>query len=143
LPIKQLVNTPQNIRTIYRETIDALNSGSLILCSGGIRAIVEGVCNDKGITKGTVINGAGKSIVSKNLNGKIEGLHTAGYLTPENAAILHELRFLGNEALHSLSAPSHEELKIAINIVEQTLDNIYELQHKARMLKIEKSKRKA
>ena len=141
LPIKQLANTPQNIKGIYRETIDAINNGSNILCSGGIRAIIEEICNDKGIDRGEIIKDDGTKRTSKNLDGKIEGLASNGFLTNDNAEILHDLRFLGNEALHASSAPSQEELKLAINIIEHTLDNIYELHFKAKRLKAEKTKR--
>jgi len=135
IPIKQLANTPPNIKKIYRETVDAINADANILGSAGIRSIIEGVCMDKGITQGEVVSGSGKSKISKSLDGKIEGLASNGLLTNENASILHELRFLGNQALHELSAPSKEELKLAINIIENVLDNIYELSHKAKKLK--------
>lgn len=141
LPIKRLANTPQNIKGIYRETIDAINNGSNILCSGGIRAIIEGICIDKGIDKGEITKADGTKRISRNLDGKIEGLASNGLLTIDNAKILHDLRFLGNEALHALSSPSQAELKLAINIIEHTLDNIYELHYKAKRLKAEKTKR--
>ena len=142
LSIRNLLNTPQNIKKIYRETIDAFNNGLSILCSGGLRAIIEGVCMDRGIQKGEVDDGKGGKRISKNLDGKIEALATGGFLTLGNAKILHELRFLGNEALHELSSPSSAELKMAIDIIEHTLDNLYELQHKAKRLKAEIAKRK-
>lgn len=142
LPIKTLVNTPNNIKKIYRETIDAFNNNQAILCSAGIRAIIEGICNDKGIIGGNVINIKGSTIFSKNLDRKIEGLNAKGFLTKFNTEILHELRFLGNDALHELSSPSNDELKMAIDIIEHSIDNIYELQHKAQMLKDEIAKRK-
>ena len=127
---------------IYRETIDAINNDSNILCSGGIRAIIEGICIDKGIDRGEVKKSNGEKQILKNLEGKIGGLSSNGLLTKENTEILHDLRFLGNEALHELSAPSKEELKLAINIIEHTLENIYELHDKAKRLKAERIKRK-
>jgi hypothetical protein len=45
---------PHKIRSIYREVINSFNNGSHILCTGGIRAIIEGVCNLKGIQDGPV-----------------------------------------------------------------------------------------
>jgi len=142
LPIKNLLNTPQNIKNIYRETIDAFNNGQSILCSGGLRAIIEGVCKQRGITKGKVDDGNGGNKISTRLDGKIEALASNGFLTKENANILHELRFLGNAALHELSSPSNSELKMAIEIIEHTLDNLYEFEHKAKELRKEIAKRK-
>jgi hypothetical protein len=142
LPIKILLNTPNNVRRIYRETIDAFNNDQYILCTAGLRAIIEGICNEKSITKGEVVNTAGVKKMSKGLDGKIEGLCTSGFLTKTNAETLHELRFIGNEAVHELASPSDEELKLAIGIIEHTIENIYELQHKAKKLKSEKAKRK-
>jgi hypothetical protein len=142
LSIKNLLNIPSNIKKIYRETIDAFNNNQTILCSGGLRAVIEGVCKDRGIESGEVVDKNGEKKESKNLDGKIEELATKGFLTKANAEMLHELRFLGNEALHELSSPSNQELKMAIEIIEHTLDNIYELEHKASELKAEIAKRK-
>ncbi len=142
LPIKNLLNTPQNIKNIYRETIDAFNNGQFILCSGGLRAIIEGVCKQRGISRGEVDNGKGGTRVSTKLDGKIEALASNGYLTKDNANILHELRFIGNAALHELSSPSNNELKMAIEIIEHTLDNLYEFEHKAIELRKEIAKSK-
>lgn len=142
ITIKNLLNTPLNIKKIYRETIDAFNNEQTILCSAGLRAIVEGICINKGITCGEVTDKkTKKNKISKNLDGKIEGLASKGFLTSSNARVLHDLRFLGNEAIHSLSAPSVEELKLAIQIIEHSLENIYELQHQALKLRAAKANR--
>lgn len=141
LQIKNLLNTPLNIKKIYRETIDAFNYEQKILCSAGLRAIVEGICNDKKIKKGEITTKEGTKRLSSALDGKIEGLSSMGFLTSSNAKILHDLRFLGNEAIHSLEAPSIEELKLAIHIIEHTIENIYELHHKAEKLRDAKTKR--
>ena len=63
--------------------------------------------------------------------GKIEGLHEKGLLTRQHSEILHEHRFLGNDAVHDLKQPTQDELKLAIQIVEHTLENLYELKDKA------------
>lgn len=142
LVIRNVFNTPQNVKNIYRETIEAFNNGQFVLCSGGLRSIIEGICKERGIVSGSVDNGKGGIKISKNLDGKIEGLNARGFLTLSNSNILHELRFLGNEALHDLTSPSMEELKLAIDIIEHTLIQIYELESKAVKLKTEIAKRK-
>ena len=45
----------------------------------------------------------------KNLEGKIAGLYEKGFLTKKSSTILHEHRFLGNEAVHELSQPSKDQ----------------------------------
>lgn len=142
LPIKNYHNTPQNIKKIYRETIDAFNNGQEILCSAGLRAIIEGLCKNIGISEGEISLKDGKNRISKNLDGKINALSAKGLLLSNNAEILHELRFMGNEALHELSSPSASELKMAIGILEHTIENLYEFQYKAGELRNEIAKRK-
>jgi hypothetical protein len=61
-----------------------------------------------------------------------------GFLTKEHGRTLHELRFLGNEAPHELKVPRSDELHIAIDIVEHTLENLYELGTKAETLRMRK-----
>lgn len=132
--MKAYRNVPVDIKRIYLETIEAYNNNLSLLCGVGIRAIIEGICNDKGIKFGVFKDAAGKEIRSEGLNGKIYGLASNGYLTSANAEVLHELRFLGNKAVHELTNPSIDDLHIAIDIIELVLDNIYELKHKAKGL---------
>lgn len=73
--------------------------------------------------------------------GKISGLSEKGILTKKNSEILHEHRYLGNEAVHELSQPSEEEVKLAIEIIEHTLESLYEISEKAEELRMRKSKR--
>ena len=41
---------PKKLKKLYRESIEAYNGELLILCAGGLRALIEGICVDKGIT---------------------------------------------------------------------------------------------
>jgi hypothetical protein len=145
LPQRNYFNAPTNLRSIYREMIDAYNYGMNILCAGGLRATLEGICNAEKIIDGEVtkINKEGKSVTrrTKDLIGKISGLHEKGLVTKNHAEILHEHRFLGNEALHTLDTPTKKELKIAIEIIEHTLDNLYEINQKAEELKSQRATR--
>jgi hypothetical protein len=143
LAIKTYYNIPQKVKVIYRETIEAYNNDQFILCSAGLRAIIEGICNSEGITKGLVEieqNGEKKLVNKSDLRGKIGGLYEKGLLTKNHADFLHEHRFLGNSALHTLQQPTKKELKLAIEIVEHTLDNIYELSEKVNDLRHENKK---
>ena len=65
-----------------------------------------------------------------DLRGKIEGMLEKGLITPGQRDILHEHRFLGNEALHQLDTPNSQELNLAIDIIEHTLEHLYEIRDK-------------
>lgn len=146
LEIKSLSSVPNKIRRIYRETIDSYNNECFTLCSAGLRAIIEGICAQENIKNGSIIiikkDGTEKIVQAKDLQGKIAGLHEKNLLTKSNANILHEHRSLGNEAVHELDIPSKEELKLAIEIIEHTLENIYEIRSKAEDLQWKRALRK-
>jgi Domain of unknown function (DUF4145) len=141
-PIEPYRGLPTSIRTIYRETIDSYNANLTLLCGVGVRAVVEAICIDKSITSGKVKTKTGGERTSKNLDGKISGLATKGFLTVDNAEVLHELRFLGNEAVHDMTQPSIEELGLAIDIIELIIENIYMMKRKALNLQQRRASRK-
>src|SRR6266508_1263718 len=61
LSAKRFKQLPTKLKGIYQEVILAFNNELSVLCATGIRALVEGICADKGIT-------------GKNLEKKIDGL---------------------------------------------------------------------
>ena len=128
-------NVASNLRRIYTELIDCFNNDSPILCAAGLRALVEGICAQQGILDGPVevpANGGGtRTLRRDNLEGRIAGLQEKGFLTQSSAQTLHEHRYLGNSAVHELARPSTDELKLAIEIVEHVLEQLYELPVKA------------
>ena len=134
----QFPNVPVTLRRIYRETIDCFNSESMTLCAAGLRAIVEGICAELGISDGPVIVvlATGTRIDRKgNLEGKIAGLCERKVLSEANSNALHEHRFLGNKALHELGQASIDEIALALDIIEHTLEALYEIPDKASKLK--------
>ena len=143
--IKDYYNLPNEIRRIYRETIECFNNDIWTLCAAGLRAIIEGICADQKITDGPVQvtkgDGSTHTVRKDTLEGKIAGLGEKEILAQDNTTILHEHRFLGNEAVHELTQPSSDELSLAIDIMEHTLDALYELPDKAAELKRMKAKR--
>jgi len=144
---KDFLNVPPVIRRIYREAVDCFNLECLTMCAAGLRGIVEGICADNGVTKGPVeltkANGTKQIKQRANLEGKISGLCEKGILTPTRASDLHEHRYLGNEALHELQQPSVNELSLAIDIIEHTLEALYEIPNKAEELRQRKATRRA
>jgi hypothetical protein len=107
------------LQNVYNETIQAFNNKTLILCAVGIRAMVQGICSDKGI-KGY------------NLENKIDRL--VFLLQEKYVQNLHSIRFLGNEAAHELETPRVDELMLAIDICEKLLDYLYDLDSKTNQL---------
>lgn len=134
IEIRDYHELPYSLDDIYEEVIESYNNKNYILCAVGVRAILEGICSDKNIVKGTVINENGKAKVKNNLEGKIYGLCENGIISKIQQEALHQLRFLGNDAAHELSKPSVIDIKTAIDIIEHILEDIYELPYKTKLL---------
>lgn len=103
---------PDSIKVIYRETISAFKTNSYILTAGGLRAIIEAICNHLKIKKG-------------NLANRIDLLHNKGHLTLSESKRLHSIRFLGNDALHEIEKPKKDHLFILLDIVNHLLSNLF------------------
>ncbi len=131
---KRFSNLPRHLRLIYEETIQAYNHKSTVLAAAGIRALVEAVCVDRGVTDGLVKrkknDGTEETTRKNNLEGKIEGMKEKAVITVSHAAAFHQCRFLGNEAVHELERPYPEELKLALEIIENTLESVFEVPEK-------------
>ena len=128
-------NLPYSLDEIYDEVIKSFNIGNYILCAGGIRAILEGICSDKNIKNGPVPDENNQTKIKNNLEGKIYGLEKNGIISQNQQEALHQLRFLGNDAVHELSKPSKSDIITALEIIEHMMDDIYELPNKAEKLK--------
>lgn len=143
--IKDFWEVPNNLRKIYRESLDCFNSDSLILSAAGLRAVLDGLCAALNIEDGPVEitkkDGKKESKRFNNLAGKISGLHEKGFLTKQNSDILHEHRYMGNDAVHELESPSKDELKLAINIIEHAFETIFEIPQKGEELRLKRAKR--
>ncbi len=133
-------NLPSSLDQIYKETVDSYYANFIILCSIGLRALIEGICKEKNITQGTVVDRNRQKRKSNKLDGKIQGLVENGFLTTHHAETLHEIRFLGNHAVHELYETPKEELDLAFEIVHQTLKNLYDLNVLAKKLKSSRNK---
>lgn len=107
-----LRHLPPAIKMIYSETIVSLKSNLSILTAGGLRAIIEAICNHLKIRNG-------------NLEERIDLLHKKGHLTLSESKRLHSIRFLGNDALHEMEKPKKEHLFILLDIVNHLLSNLF------------------
>lgn len=110
---------PARLRVIYSESVRAFNSQLNTLAAAGLRAMVEGICADKGVQ-------------GKNLEKKIDGLEA--HLPKAIVSNLHGFRFIGNEAVHELKTPKRQDLKVALEVSEDLLNFLYDLDYRASML---------
>ena len=125
---KYYVHLPDKLSHLYSEVVSTYNKGNLILCSAGLRALLEGICINKGIYEG--LDEKGK--ITKSLEGKINGL--TSIVPPGIVKNLHGLRFLGNQALHELDVPNDESVDLAISVIEDIMNIIYDLDYRAQLL---------
>lgn len=110
--IEPLSDLPEKIRIIYSETINALKANSYILTAGGLRAIIEALCNHLKIRQDT-------------LEERINLLNKKGHLTVSESKRLHSIRFLGNDALHEIAKPKKEHLYLLLDIINHLLVNLF------------------
>lgn len=119
LGTKYFIKLPEKLKELYREVIKAFNGKLYILSAAGLRALIEGICADKGV--------AGQTL-EKKINNMVS-------LLPQNiVSSLHGFRFIGNTALHELNPPSRDDLRLAIEVSEDLLNFLYELDYKASRL---------
>jgi hypothetical protein len=116
---KVFIQIPTKLKILYREVISALNNNQRILCAGGIRALLEGICFDK-------------EVKGENLKESVDNL--VQFIPKGILDNLHSIRFIGNDALHDLEQPNRDTLELAIDIVEDILNFLYELDYKANQL---------
>jgi hypothetical protein len=118
LPFKIFERLDPKLNRIYQEVIASFNHDVTFLCAVGLRALLEGICVDKGIE-------------ARNLRDSIDGLKA--HLPSNIVESLHRFRFIGNQAVHELQAPSDSELRGAIDVMEDLLNFLYELDYKVQI----------
>lgn len=112
---------PHGVYAIYEEAHGALCAELRVMAGFGIRAIVEAVCKDKGMT-------------GQFLQDKIDSLAVEGFITKAGTKILHSLRFMGNAAAHEMKSHSPTELNAAFDVVEHLMYGVYVLPKQADQL---------
>lgn len=125
--ISLLKRLPEELQKTYKEVIDNYNRENELACSGMIRVLIEGLGVVEGIKDDLITKGTKEYKINYVLI--TEELFKRGFVTKNIKEILEKLRFIGNDALHGLERPSREELRLAIQIVENILENFYVIQH--------------
>ena len=115
---KTYIKIPQKLRVIYNEIIDSYNNSCLLLCSIGLRTLLEAVCVDKGIVSGNLMN-------------KIDNYT---FITDNIKKNLHGIRYLGNDVTHDFISPKKEDLELTIKILEDILNTVYDLDYKSTIM---------
>jgi hypothetical protein len=118
---KRFHKLPAHLEQLYDETVKAVDSGSLLLATIGLRTLLEGVCNNKGLKKG-------------NLKEKIDGLRKF-FPTGNIVKYLHGFRFSGNEAAHQMEPMARQQANKALDVIEDLLNVLYDLDYKASQIK--------
>lgn len=131
---------PYSLSEIYEEVMKAYNKYLFILSAVGIRAILEGICKEKKISCGLVPDSKGVQHKKRNLEGKIYGLLQNSLINRAQFDALHELRFLGNDAVHELEEPKKIEIESALDIIEHMMYDLYEIPLKSNTLKRRREK---
>jgi hypothetical protein len=116
---KNVLRLPKNVRRIYQETNRALVSNQPVLTGIGLRAIVETICKDQ-------------KAEGDNLLKKIDSLVDKRLLTPASAAILHNLRVLGNKSAHEVKPHTVEQLSVGMDVIDHLLMDVYILPSKVK-----------
>jgi hypothetical protein len=118
---KQFMRLGPELKQLYGEIIACYNAGSLLLCSMGLRAMIEGVCADKGLKH---------KELWKNIDGLLEFMPNQNLID-----YLHSFKFVGNESAHGLQALDLDEARIQIDVLEDLLNFLYDLDYKASKMK--------
>ncbi|WP_457557354.1 DUF4145 domain-containing protein [Candidatus Harpocratesius sp.] len=126
-PIIDIYKSPIKVREIYIETINAYNSQQPILCSIGVRSIIEAICTEE-------------AIKAKNLKLKIIELKKNGIISKTLETGLHESRLMGNEGAHNLDVCTQENLLTAIKLINNLIEGHYSLPERIEELKKRASK---
>jgi hypothetical protein len=110
--VPEIERVPEIVGDIYRESLDALKSQSKILAGIGLRATIEAICNEQGVT-------------GRNLEQRIDKLARVGLISRNDADRLHAIRFLGNDSAHEIKAAYPKSLLVALRAIEHLILSLY------------------
>jgi hypothetical protein len=114
LPLKSIPAIPQHIRLMYREVVEAYNSGLRVLVAGGLYELLKNISSSLNSEQ-------------ENMDAFMQELTSRGLITQELAAALKMISFLGERAIALKNIPDTAELKEAIGLMETALEQLYML----------------
>ena len=98
----------------YLDAVEAFNVGMETICTMGIRACMEWICNERGCTE-------------YKLEMKLNQLLALGFVSPSQHQALNKIRYIGNAAAHGMKSPGREDLERGLVILESLIDSTYEV----------------
>ena len=110
------------IKKTYEEVTDAIDYDLRLLADIGLRTLVEAICINQKIT-------------GRNLKGKIDNLHSKGFISANELPILHKLREIGNLGAHQIKSPSSTVLENALEIINHLLRSVYIIPKRSKKIK--------
>lgn len=116
---KEFLNVPDFIVNLYDQVVAVTNLNYLLLCASGLRTLIEAIYKE--INKSEEV-----SPKKLSLEGKINELIEKGHITKTQADVLHQIRKLGNSAVHEITIPKRRVIRMAIEIIEHVIINIFE-----------------
>lgn len=127
---------PKQLNELYIQIVKSYNDESLLLSSAGVRTLIEAICKEKSIKKGTlldfhtgcpVLNSQGHQKRSNSLTGKVFGMFEKSLIVWNQVLVLQKIIEIGNSAVHDMQKPADIDVHKSIKIVEDILNQIYEL----------------
>lgn len=103
---------PSNIYNLYSEIRRAVSSESMLLAGIGLRILVEAIANDLKIQK-------------DKLQSKITEMKNRSLISDAQCSMLHKIRFLGNDVAHETELPTHDQVNMALDILETVIRQCY------------------
>jgi hypothetical protein len=116
---KHFRHLDQKLGKIYKEAITCFNADANIACAMCLRALIEGVCVNKGITDQT----------AWGLENKLKKLEEGNHLPSNILECLLSFKFIGDDAAHRLLPATRNELEAAIGVMEDLLNFLYEAEY--------------
>lgn len=103
---------PPNVMDLYNEVKKSIASDSRLLAGIGLRMLVESIANDLGISGGDLVS-------------RITKMKDEHLITNAQCTMLHQIRFLGNDATHDITAPKIQSVNFALSVVESLIREKY------------------
>lgn len=116
-----LWSVPPTIKGVYIETVSSMAARHNVVAGMGLRATLEAVCNHLDVS-------------GRTLDKRIDILAKNGSISISDRKRLHAIRFLGNDAAHEIRAPSIQDLRVALSIVEHLITSVFILDKKSEKL---------
>lgn len=104
--------TPTDLNELIEEMLYALAGSKLKLATVALRMVVEFIVTD---TK----------CAGRNLQNKIDDLHSKGHVDGVQVALLHKIRMKGNAGAHERIAMNRNEMVAAISVINLLLEKLY------------------